>query len=94
MALSTLQGMRLAPVPDAALRPGQCLWVAGPSGAGKSTLLAALSGLWPFGEAAFPCLMGRALLPQAPRVFPRALPMPPAIRWSRRRWAARPSRRH
>ena len=74
VALSTPQGMRLAPVPDVALRPGQCLWVAGPSGAGKSTLLAALSGLWPFGEGRISMPEGpRLVLPQAPRVFPEGL---------------------
>ncbi|MFN4128130.1 ABC transporter ATP-binding protein/permease [Pannonibacter indicus] len=74
VALSTPQGMRLAPVPDVALRPGQCLWVAGPSGAGKSTLLAALSGLWPFGEGRISLPEGPHLvLPQAPRVFPEGL---------------------
>lgn len=74
VALSTPQGMRLAPVPDVALRPGQCLWVAGPSGAGKSTLLAALSGLWPFGEGRISMPDGpRLVLPQAPRVFPEGL---------------------
>lgn len=74
VALSTPQGMRLAPVPDVALRPGQCLWVAGPSGVGKSTLLAALSGLWPFGEGRISMPEGpRLVLPQAPRVFPEGL---------------------
>ncbi|WP_430514464.1 ABC transporter ATP-binding protein/permease [Pannonibacter phragmitetus] len=74
VALSTPQGMRLAPVPDVALRPGQCLWVAGPSGVGKSTLLAALSGLWPFGEGRISMPDGpRLVLPQAPRVFPEGL---------------------
>ncbi|MFN4166876.1 MAG: ABC transporter ATP-binding protein/permease, partial [Pannonibacter phragmitetus] len=74
VALSTPQGMRLAPVPDVALRPGQCLWVDGPSGVGKSTLLAALSGLWPFGEGRISMPEGpRLVLPQAPRVFPEGL---------------------